>query len=112
MRGQYVHCLRSVTSNNTVSPPVTAGSDCSVILPSLRDLAPPIPALLVEREELDITGLAPQAPLDLGEQRPLVGAGEIATERAVLDSLESVVQAGVGHLLARPVVGDVVDQQA
>ena len=55
-------------------------------------------------------GRAPQPALDLGEQGPLVCAGQVAAERAVLKPLEAIVQAGVGNLLARTVVRDIVDQ--
>src|SRR5215469_9521259 len=55
--------------------------------------------------------IALQDASDLEEQFLLQRAWEVAPERAVLDSLQTVVQAQISNFATRPVVGDVIDEQ-
>src|SRR5690242_15316346 len=107
MREQYAYCLRSVTSS---------GSSISGLLVracsgTLVDHPAASPALLVQRKELHICFLLAQPPLYLQHQLFLMGPAELAQKRAVLNPQQAIVQADVGDLCARTVVGDVVDQE-
>jgi len=70
------------------------------------------PALLVQWKELNIGGLVPDARGNLAKECPLVGPAEPAAEGAVLDALQTIVQAGIRYLLPGAVIRDVIDEKA
>src|SRR6266487_1315786 len=101
MRGQYVYCLRSVTSNSQFV--------ISLALHCLGQDASGQPALLVEGVELDAGGVLADPARDLQPEFALVRFVQLAEKRAVLDALQTVVQAGIGDLCAYAIMRDVVD---
>src|SRR6266851_5527008 len=66
---------------------------------------------LTEGDQAHMGGIALQDASDLEQQFLLQCAWEVSPESAVLDSLQSIIQAQISNFAARPVVGDVIDEQ-
>src|SRR5258708_3462730 len=108
MRGQWVHCFKSVTSSMNVSF-VLACTGSSFLRKG--ELFCTCQVALTERDQAHIGGLALQNAPDLEQQFLLQRTWKVAPEGAVLDALQAVVEAEVSYPGARPVLGDVIDEK-
>src|SRR6266496_460401 len=66
---------------------------------------------LAEGDQAHMGSIALQNASDLEHQFLLQRAREVSPESAVLDSLQTVVQAQISNFAACPVIGDVIDEQ-
>src|SRR6266699_1355368 len=104
MRGQQVYCLRSVTSNNQF--------DIRSLFLVMFDDAAASPAFFVEGKQLHIGAMLTNTTLYLQQQFTLVDVTEISKEGAVLNTLQAIIETGIGDFCPRTIMRDVVDQQA
>src|SRR5947209_1924226 len=103
MRGQWLHCFRSVTSNNCISVCMN-----SSFFPSKTESLASFQVALAERNQAHLGRFSTQDSPDLEQKLLLERTWQVAPEGTVLDSLQTIVQAQISNLCACPVLADIV----